>query len=87
MERGLGKNPVSIGGASCKVRHMETTLVQANLPPELIARARSFVDEGWAGGFDELLADALRRFLESHASQVTETLVMEDVKWGRHGEG
>ena len=66
---------------------METTLVQANLPPELTARARTFVDEGWAGGFDELLADALRRFLESHASQVTENLVMEDVKWGLHGKG
>ncbi len=66
---------------------METTLVQANLPPELTARARSFVDEGWASGFDELLADALRRFLESHASQVTENLVMDDVKWGLHGEG
>jgi hypothetical protein len=63
------------------------TLVQANLPPELTARARSCVDEGWAGGFDELLADALRRFLESHASRVTEKLVMEDVKWGLHGEG
>ncbi len=66
---------------------METTLVQANLPPELTARARTFVDEGWAGGFDELLADALRRFLESHASRVTEKLVMEDVKWGQQGEG
>jgi hypothetical protein len=66
---------------------METTLVQANLPPELTARARSYVAEGWAGGFDELLADALRRFLESHASRVTENLVMEDVKWGLHGEG
>lgn len=66
---------------------METTLVQANLPPELTARARTFVDEVWAGGFDELLADALLRFLESHASQVTENLVMEDVKWGLHGEG
>ena len=66
---------------------MEKTLVQANLPPELAARARSYVDEGWAGGFDELLADALRRFLESHAARVTENLVMEDVKWGLHGEG
>ncbi len=66
---------------------METTLVEANLPRELTARARSYVDEGWAGDFDELLADALRRFLESHASRVTENLVMEDVKWGLHGQG
>lgn len=65
---------------------METTVVQANLPPELTARARSYVDEGWAGGFGEFLADALRRLLESHAYRVTENLVMEDVKWELHGE-
>lgn len=61
---------------------MDTTLVHANLPPELTARARSYVNEGWAGRFDEVLTDALRRFLVSHASRVTENLGMEDVKWG-----
>jgi hypothetical protein len=64
---------------------MKTMMIQANLPPELTARARSYVDEGWAGGFDELLADALRRFLESHGARVTESLVMEDVQWGLKG--
>lgn len=65
---------------------METTMIRANLPPELTARARSYVEEGWAGGFDELLADALRRFLESHSVRVTEGLVMDDVQWGLHGK-
>ena len=65
---------------------METTAVQANLPPELTAWARSYVEEGWASGFDELLAEALRRFLESHPARVTESLVMDDVRWGLHGK-
>lgn len=59
---------------------MKKTVIQAELPPELTARARSYVEEGWAADFNELLADALRRFLESHSARVTETFVMDDVK-------
>ena len=33
-----------------------------------------------------LLADALRRFLESHSARVTESMVMSDVQWGLHGD-
>ncbi len=65
---------------------METIAIQTHLPPELTAWARSYVEEGWATGFDELLAEALRRFLESHPARVTESLVMEDVRWGLHGK-
>jgi hypothetical protein len=65
---------------------MKNIMIQAGLPPELTARARSYVEEGWAADFDELLADALRRFLESHSARVTETFVMDDVQWGLHGK-
>ena len=59
--------------------------IQAELPSELVNRARAFVGEGWAGDFDELLAEALRRYLESHTSELTETFLREDVEWGLHG--
>ena len=61
------------------------TTIQADLPPELTARALTFVQEGWASDFNELLADALRRFLESHSARVTEAMVMSDVQWGLRG--
>ncbi len=64
---------------------MNKTVIQAELPPDLTARARTYVEEGWATDFNELLADALRRFLESHSSRVTEAYVMNDVQWGLHG--
>ncbi len=64
---------------------MNKTVIQAELPPELTERAQKYVKEGWATDFNELLADALRRFLESHSARVTETFNMEDVKWGLHG--
>lgn len=65
---------------------MNKVMIQAELPAELTVRARTFVTEGWASDLDELLTDALRRFLESHSSRVTEAFVMEDVKWGLSGD-
>ena len=61
------------------------TPVQAQLPQELVAAARAFVEEGWASDFDTLLSESLRRYLESHAATLTESFVREDVKWGLHG--
>ncbi len=65
---------------------MEKAVIQAKLPPELMARALSFVEEGWASNLDELLVESLRRFLESHSSRMTESFVMSDVQWGLHGD-
>lgn len=64
-----------------------TTVIQAELPPELTDRARSFVEEGWAADMNELLAEALRRFLESHSGDLTEAMIQDDVNWGLHGKG
>jgi hypothetical protein len=52
----------------------------------LTDRARSFVEEGWATNMNELLAEALRRFLESHSGDLTEAMIQEDVNWGLHGK-
>jgi hypothetical protein len=61
------------------------TAIQAELPEQLVADARAFVEEGWAGDFDELLAEALRRYLESHSSRLAESFIQEDVAWGLRG--
>jgi Arc/MetJ-type ribon-helix-helix transcriptional regulator len=61
------------------------TAIHVELPQELVSEARVFVSEGWAGDFDEVLADALRRYLESHSSRLAENFVREDVEWGLKG--
>lgn len=61
------------------------TAIQAELPQELVSQARAFVEEGWAGDFNELLAEALRRYLESHSTPLAESFIREDVAWGLHG--
>jgi hypothetical protein len=62
-----------------------TTRIQAELPERLIAQAREFVRAGWATDLDQLIADALRRYLESHSGELAETFVREDVQWGLLG--
>jgi len=64
---------------------MNKTTIEAELPAELTAQARSYIQQGWARDLNELLAEALRRFLESHAAPLTEGYVMNDVRWGLHG--
>jgi Arc/MetJ-type ribon-helix-helix transcriptional regulator len=61
------------------------TAIQTELPEELIAEARAFVEQGLVGDFDELLAEALRRYLESHSTRLTESFIREDVAWGLRG--
>ena len=65
---------------------MERVRIEAELPAALAAQAHAFVAEGCASGLDELLAEALRRFLESHTSELTSSLMKEDVQWGLHGD-
>ena len=64
---------------------MNKTLIKAELPAELAAQAREYVAEGGATDFNELLAESLRRFLESHEASLTESFAKEDVEWGLHG--
>ena len=43
------------------------------------------MEQGWVGDFDELLAEALRRYLESHSSRLAESFIRKDVAWGLRG--
>lgn len=62
-----------------------TASVQAELPAQLVSQARDVVDAGWATNLNELLTDALRRYLESHSTELAERFVRDDVTWGLHG--
>ena len=61
------------------------TPIQAELPEELISQAQTFVEEGWATDLNDVLAEALRRYLESHSSKLAESFLREDVAWGLNG--
>ena len=61
------------------------TAIQAELPEELVKEARAFVEQGSVSDFNELLAEALRCYLESHSTRLAESFIREDVAWGLRG--
>lgn len=63
------------------------TSIQADIPDRLVQQAAILVRDGWASDLDEILTDALRRYLSSHSAELSETFVREDVQWGLHGDG
>ena len=63
-----------------------TAPAQIELPRELLATAETMVRDGWARDLDTLLAEALRRYLDSHTARITEDFLEQDVEWGLHGD-
>lgn len=59
--------------------------IQAHIPEQLAQQAQALVKRGWIGNFDELVAESLRRYLESHQESLTEGFIREDVAWGLRG--
>lgn len=60
--------------------------VQTEIPDQLFEQAQSLVHQGWAASLQEIVNDALRRYLESHQETLTEALIKDDVQWGLHGD-
>ena len=59
--------------------------LQADLPEGVVREMQSMVDAGWFRSTDELVLDALRRFLDSHRGDLMQDLIRGDVEWGLHG--
>lgn len=62
------------------------TIIQAEIPQQLCQQAQTLIQQGWASNLQEIINDALRRYLESHQESLTEAFIQEDVEWGLHGD-
>ena len=76
---------VESGSRQTMTRNAETTPVEAVLPTRLVAQMESLIDLGWFPDMDDLIADAVRRFLETHTPERTDHSIWQDVEWGLHG--
>jgi Arc/MetJ-type ribon-helix-helix transcriptional regulator len=45
----------------------------------------ALVKQGWFESRDEVVREAIRRFLDSHRPELMEKFVREDVEWGLRG--
>ena len=61
------------------------TTLHAEVPQQLWQQAQNMVERGWANNLDSVVAESLRRYLESHQESMTEQCIREDVEWGLHG--
>jgi Arc/MetJ-type ribon-helix-helix transcriptional regulator len=64
----------------------ELTTVQAHLPPRLLEEMQALVADGWYRDLDDLLVDALRRYLDARRPELMERFFRQDVEWGLRGE-
>ena len=60
--------------------------IHAEIPDQLRQQAQTLVQQGWASNVEEVVNEALRRYLESHQGVLTENFIQEDVEWGLHGK-
>ena len=66
-------------------KEAKTTTIQPEIPNGLLTQAQDLVAAGWFRNLDELMLDALRRFLESHRDELMEEFIRQDVEWGLTG--
>ena len=63
----------------------QLTLIQTKVPSSLVSQAGRLVKAGWHQTLDEIISDALRRYLESHREELMEDFIEQDVEWGLRG--
>jgi len=59
--------------------------VQTEVPEALYNKAVSLVNEGWFLDEKDVFSEAIRRFLETHQSELMQKFIRDDVEWGLHG--
>lgn len=62
-----------------------STLIKTEIPDQLWQQAQNMVEQGWVNNIDDLIAESIRRYLESHQETMSERFIREDIEWGLHG--
>lgn len=63
----------------------KTSTLHTEVPSRLLAELEALVEAGWSRSVDEIVADALRRYVDSHRDVLIEEFVREDVEWALRG--
>jgi Arc/MetJ-type ribon-helix-helix transcriptional regulator len=56
------------------------------LPDQLARQVEVLVEQGWFRAPQDVVEEAVRRFLEAHQPDVMEQFVNDDVLWGLRGK-
>ena len=59
-----------------------TTRVETKTPDQLWQQAQNMVQQGRINNMDALIAEAIRRYVESHEQILSERFIQEEIEWG-----
>ena len=59
--------------------------VETKISDRLDRAIDALVERGWFPSRDEIVQEAIRRFLDAHRPDLMEKFVREDVEWGLRG--
>jgi Arc/MetJ-type ribon-helix-helix transcriptional regulator len=60
--------------------------IAAEISDGLDQAINALVERGWYGSRDQVLDEALRRFLDAHQPELMERFVRQDAEWGLRGK-
>jgi len=60
--------------------------IQMTLPQQVHEQMLNLISEGWFRDENDLIAEALRRFMDVYRPELMDRFIREDVEWGLHGE-
>ncbi|OGT89619.1 MAG: CopG family transcriptional regulator [Gammaproteobacteria bacterium RIFOXYA12_FULL_61_12] len=60
-------------------------VINAAVPDRLWQQAQAMVEQGWVSDMESLIAESLRRYIDSHQEVITEQFIRSDIDWGLHG--
>ncbi|WKJ90212.1 hypothetical protein QZJ86_19705 [Methylomonas montana] len=59
------------------------TTVKNEIPDQLWQQAQYMIQQGWVANMDELIAESMRRYLESHLETMNERFIRVGPAWSR----
>jgi Arc/MetJ-type ribon-helix-helix transcriptional regulator len=59
--------------------------LEPNIPDQLDQAIDALIVGGWFESRDQLVCEAIRRFLDAHQPDLMERFIREDVEWGLRG--
>jgi Arc/MetJ-type ribon-helix-helix transcriptional regulator len=65
---------------------IQMATIQTDVPVRLLTEMQMLVEAGWFRDLDDLMLDALRRFVGSHRAELMERFIREDIEWGLHSD-
>ena len=60
--------------------------IQTTVPSKLYQQIQTLIDQGWFKDENDVVIEALRRYLDAYRPDLLEQFVREDVDWGLHGK-